>query len=140
MPEYGELLRIRIEEGNSFISSYPYILIMVNADGVNFITGNTVRVVRIVAEVAQDHLFHIDDAEAVQYMSYIQITLSVVSGCPVSSGQSFDIVPVVIGKCLFSGIIVLYAHVVMGNPYSTVRSWGQIRYVIADQFVSIFCL
>ena len=42
MLEYGELLGIRMKEGRSFVGSYPYVFVVVDTDGIDFITGDAV--------------------------------------------------------------------------------------------------
>lgn len=101
MLEYGELLGIRMKEGRSFVGSYPYIFVVVDTDGINFITRNTVRIVWVVPIVAGSHLLEVDDTESVEYMSYIKISLGIVFGSPISSRQSLYSIYIVIGKYIF---------------------------------------
>src|SRR5699024_8489152 len=88
MLEYGELLGIWMKEGRSFVGSYPYVFVVFDTDGINFITGNTVRIVRVVPIVGESLFLEVDDTESVDHMAYVKISLSIISGRPISSWQS----------------------------------------------------
>ena len=62
MLEYGELLGIRMKEGRSFVGSYPYVFVVVDTDGIDFITGDAVGIVRVVPIVSEGVSFHVYDA------------------------------------------------------------------------------
>ena len=67
-------------------------------------------------------------------MPDVEIDFSVIHSNPVASRQSFySLIVISSGELLFLYIIVLYSHVIVGNPDSSVQCPGEVGDVITGK-------